>query len=168
MNSKDDMRRLWQEEAGDAGVRLWDEFPISTAPPMERPPAERSNSPWLWAGMAASWAVVGVMVLWNLELRSDVDAAQAQAALALLSTGRSDQVLAGLHSVQTVRANSGLTDALLQLLQTSDDPNVQLEALELLQERGDLTPAAWNEVLMNIRHHKEFIERALKAQEIEI
>ncbi|MEM8547336.1 MAG: hypothetical protein AAGF46_04145 [Pseudomonadota bacterium] len=168
MSHNEDMRSIWQDEAGDAGAKLWDEFPLSAAPPMERQAAERPQGPWLWAGIAASWAVVGVMVLWNLELRSDVDAAQAQAALALLSTGRSDQVLAGLQSVQTVKNHGGLTDVLLQLLQTSDDPNVQLEALELLYQRGDLSSADWNAALKNVRHHKEFIERALKAQEIEI
>ena len=164
MSKHTNARELWRSELGDAAEPLWDTFM------MHKPPAlgafEKPGRAWMWMGLAASWLGIALLAAWNVTLQRDVSEAREQAALMLLTAGRSDRVLGGLASIRQIGQDRAINDALLQLLKTTDDPNIQIEALDLLLDDVLSDPAARNEVLKEIRFNREFIELALQSREI--
>lgn len=166
MTNDTDSRALWRETLGDDADPTWDAFRMSEPPPLALA-AEAPRQPrWIRTGLAASWLGIAALFAWNVALQRDVTAAREQSALVLLEAERSDRVLAGLATAATLDRDPAITSALLELLKTSSDPNVQLAALDLLVENVLKRPAARREVLDDIRHNRPFIERAMQALEI--
>jgi hypothetical protein len=166
MTNDKDPRALWRSEIGDDAEPLWDSFRLVVPPEMDRPLHDRRQAPWMWFAMAASWLAIAALFAWNVDLQNDVSAAQERTALVLLATERSDRVLAGLAAVRQLDRDPAITAALLELLKTSDDPNVQLEALDLLLDDGLQDPDLRREVLEQVRFNRSFIKLAIQAREV--
>jgi len=160
-----DTRDLWRSELGDASEPLWDAFKMAKPPALGPLEHERRQQPWIWFGLAASWLGIATLAAWNIGLQNDVTEAREQAALVSLAAGRSDRVLWGLAHARQLDRDPAITAALVHLLKTSVDPNVQLEALDLLLDDGLQDSAFRREVVEEIRFNRAFIELALQAQE---
>ncbi len=166
MSNKTDTRDLWRAELGDAAEPLWDAFKLAEPPALRPLDHPRRQWPWMWLGLAASWLGIAVLAAWNIDLQSEVNLAREQAALVSLAAERSDRVLTGLAHARQLDRDPAITAALLQLLKTSDDPNVQLEALDLLIDDVLRDPEFRREVLQEIQFNRPFIELALQTREI--
>lgn len=166
MSNDSESRALWREALGDDADATWDAFRMAE-PPARAPlmPARR-RPPWMGFGLAASWLAIAVLFAWNVDLQGDVTAARERTALVLLAAERSDRVLAGLADARRFDRNPAITAELLHVLKTSDDPNVQLEALDLLLDDVLKDTERRREVLDGIRFNRQFIERAIAAREI--
>ena len=160
-----DTRDFWRSELGDASEPLWDAFKMAKPPALGPLEHERRQQPWIWFGLAASWLGIATLAAWNLDLQNDVTEAREQAALVSLAAERSDRVLWGLAHARQLDRDPAITAALVHLLKTSVDPNVQLEALDLLLDDGLQDSAFRREVVEEIRFNRAFIELALQAQE---
>ncbi len=158
-------RELWRSELGDSAEPLWNAFRSVDPPELELPQDDQRRTPWLLLGMAASWLVIAVLFAWNVNLQKDVTAAQKQSALVLLAAERSDRVLAGLANVRQLGRNPAITAALIELLTSSDDPNVQLEALDLLLDDVLKDLEFRREVLERIQFNRAFVELAIQSRE---
>ncbi len=160
-------RDVWRAEFGDSADKAWDAFGISEPPELAPLEEQRRTQPWMWYGLAASWAAIAALFAWNMNLQGDVSAAREQTALVLLAAERSDRVLSGLASVRQLDQDPAIRAALLHLLKTSEDPNVQLDALDLLLDDVLADPDLRREVLEEIRFNRSFIELALRAREVQ-
>lgn len=167
MNDNTEARELWRSEIGAAADPLWDAFRMVEPPP----PAGLRNEPrqnsWMLLGLAASWVAIAVLFAWNVSLQGDVTEARERTALALLAAERSDSVLAGLANARQLDSGPRITAALLELLKNSDDPNVQLEALDLLLNDALNDVDLRREVLEEVRFNRSFIELAIQTREIQ-
>lgn len=167
-DANDDVRELWRNEFGASAERVWDAFRF-TAPPTGAPAPAAARSPrWHWLGLAASWVMIAVLLAWNAELRRDLVGARQHAALVLLAAERSDRVLSGLADARQLRRDPDIRAALLELLARSRDPNVQLEALDMLLDDEAADPASRRRMLDAVRFNREFIESALQSRETRI
>ena len=166
MTNDTDPRNLWRSELGGAADEIWDAFRSAEPPPLAPPEDARRQPPWMWLGLAASWVAIAALFAWNVSLQGEVGHARQQSALVLLAAERSDRVLTGLASARRLDRAPAITAALLELLKTSDDPNVQLEALDLLLEDILADPGLRQQVIDEIRFNRTFIELALEAREI--
>jgi hypothetical protein len=165
MTNDTDTRDFWRSELGDASEPLWYAFKMAKPPALGALEHERRQQPWIWFGLAASWLGIATLAAWNVGLQNDVTEAREQAALVSLAAGRSDRVLWGLAHARQLDRDPAITAALVHLLKTSVDPNVQLEALDLLLDDGLQDSAFRREVVEEIRFNRAFIELALQAQE---
>lgn len=165
MTNDTDTRDFWRSELGDDSEPLWDAFKIAKPPALGPLEHERRQQSWIWLGLAASWLGIAALAAWNIELQDDVTEAREQAALVSLAAGRSDQVLWGLAHARQLDRDPAITAALVRLLKTSVDPNVQLEALDQLLDDVLQDPDFRREVVEEIRSNRAFIELALRAQE---
>ncbi len=166
MSNDSESRARWRDALGDDADPTWDAFRMAE-PPVIQPVEQSPRTPrWVWFGLAASWIGIAMLFSWNVTLQRDVTAANEQTALVLLAAERSDRVLAGLANARRLDRDPAIAEALLELLKTSKDPNVQLQALDLLID-GELRSAdARREVLDAVRFNRPFIERAIEALEI--
>lgn len=163
MTDDTETRGFWRAELGDAAEPLWDAFTMAGAPAAG--PRERRRQPYIWIGLAASWLGIAILAAWNLDLQSDVAEAREQAALVALAAERSDRVLWGLAHARQLDRDPAITAALVHLLTTSVDPNVQLEALDLLLDDKLQDAELRREIVEEIRFNRAFIELALQARE---
>ncbi len=166
MTNDTDPREVWRAEAGDAAAALWDAFRMHEPPELAASLEERRQMPWMLLGMAASWLAIAVLFAWNVDLQNDVREARERTALVLLAAERSDRVLAGLAGVRRLERDDVITAALVELLKNSADPNVQLEALDLLLDDVLQEPEFRREVLEQIQFNRSFVELAIQAREI--
>lgn len=167
-DANDDVRELWRNELGGSAERVWDAFRFRAPPSGAPAPAATGSLRWHWLGLAASWVMIAVLLTWNAELRRDLVGAREHAALVLLSADRSDRVLAGLADARQLRRNPEIRAALLELLTLSRDPNVQLEALDMLVEDVAADPESSRRMLEAVRFNREFIQSALQSRETRI
>ena len=166
MSNDSESRALWRDALGDTADPAWDAFRMDAPPALTTMDAERRQVPWMAVGLAASWLAIAALFAWNVGLQRDVSEAQERAALVLLEAERSDRVLAGLADARRFRRNPAIAAELLHVLKTSEDPNVQLEALDLLLDDVLKDVETRREVLDEIRFNRPFIERAIQAREI--
>ena len=166
MTDQMDPRNLWRAELGEASEPLWDEFRMVEPPKLSMPPQDRRKVPWMPLAMAASWLAIAALFAWNVDLQSDVTEAQERTALVLLAAERSDRVLAGLSNVRRLDRDPAITAALLELLKNSQDPNVQLGALDLLLDDVLQDPEFRREILEQVQFNRSFVERAIRAREV--
>ena len=166
MTKDTDGRELWRDELGDFADPVWDAFKTADPPELRVPQRQARHAPWMLFGIAASWVAIGILLAWNAQLRNDVTEARTQTALALLVAERSDRVLAGLATVRQLDADPAITAALLKLLKESDDPNLQLEALDLLINGVLSDMNTRRDVLEQVRFNRSFLERAIRAREV--
>jgi hypothetical protein len=167
MSKNTDAREFWHSELGDdSGKALWNAFTEVEPPELDRQTSGRPQAPWLWMGMAASWLAIAALFAWNFDLQKDVVEAQEQTALVLLEAERSDRVLAGLANVRQLKRDPEISAALLELLKNSDDPNVQIDALDLLLDNVLKDPDLRREVLEQVRFNRSFVEFAIQSQEV--
>ena len=166
MTNDTDPRELWRSELGSSAEPIWNAFRTVEPAELKLHHRETRRAPVMWLGMAASWIAIVGLISWNLDLRNEVTEARAQAALALLVSERSDIVLTGLATVRQLDADPAITAALLELLQNSADPNLQLEALDLLLSgpSGDIN--VQRVVLEQVRFNRSFLELAIRAREV--
>lgn len=167
MNGNTDTRELWRSEIGAAADPLWDAFKMVEPPPPAPLRHEHRQKPWMLVGLAASWIAIAALFAWNVSLQGDVTEARERTALALLAAERSDRVLAGLANARQLDSRPRITAALLELLKNSDDPNVQLEALDLLLQDALNDDDLLREVLEDVRFNRSFIELAIQTREIQ-
>lgn len=165
MTDHTDTRDFWRSELGDATEPLWDAFTMAKPPVLGPLELEHRRQPWMWFGLAASWLGIATLAAWNINLQNDVTEAREQAALVSLSAGRSDRVLWGLAHARQLDRDPAITAALVHLLKTSVDPNVQLEALDLLRDNVLQDSEFRRKVVEEIRFNRPFIELALQTQE---
>ena len=166
MTDQTDPRKLWRAELGETAEPLWDEFRIVEPPELSMPPQVRRKVQWMPLGMAASWLAIAALFAWNVDLQNEVTEAQEQTALVLLAAERSDRVLAGLSNVRRLDREPAITAALLELLKNSADPNVQLEALDLLLDDVLQDTEFRRDVLEQVLFNRSFVERAIQAREV--
>lgn len=167
MSENKDPREFWHSEAGDDSAEaLWNAFEEVEPPELDRQSFVHPRWNWMLVGMAASWVAIAALFAWNIDLQRDVAGAQQQTALVLLAAERSDRVLAGLGNVRQLDPDPAITDALLELLKNSDDPNVQVEALDLLLDGVLQDPDFRQEVLEQVRFNRSFVEFAIQAREV--
>ena len=166
MTDQADPRKLWRDELGESAELLWDELRMVEPPELRTPLQDRRKVPWMPLAMAASWLAIAALFAWNVDLQSEVTEARERAALVLLAAERSDRVLAGLSNVRSLDRDPAITAALLELLKNSLDPNVQLEALDLLLDDVLQDPEFRREVLEQVRFNRSFVERAIQAREV--
>lgn len=166
MTNNTDPRTFWRSEIGDDAEPLWDSFRLVRPPELNLPRHDRRPAPGLWLAMAASWVAIAALFAWNFDLQNDVSEARERTALVLLATERSDHVLAGLATVRQLDRDPAITAALLELLKQSDDPNVQLEALDLLFDDVLQDPDIRQEVLDQVRFNRSFVELAIQTREV--
>ena len=86
--------------------------------------------------------------------------------MVLLAADRSDHVLTGLANARQLRHDPAITGMLLELLKTSEDPNVQLEALDLLLDDVLSDEKRRRELLEDVQFNRSFLELAIKAREV--
>ena len=167
MSKNTDPRDFWRSEVGEHTAKtLWSAFSEVEPPGLDQQDPGHSQAPWLMIGMAASWLAIAALFAWNIDLQKDVAEAQERTALALMAAQRSDRVLAGLANVRQLERDPAITAALLELLKNSNDPNVQIEALDLLLEDVLKDHDFRQEVLEEVRFNRSFVEFAIQAREV--
>ena len=166
MTRNTDSRELWRAELGDSAEPLWNAFRQVEPPEINLRPDDRRRQPWMLLGMAASWMAIAVLFAWNVGLQNDVTEARERTALVLLAAERSDRVLTGLANARQLERHPEITAALLEVLKTSSDPNVQLGALDLLLDDVLQDPDLRRKVLEQVRFNRSFIELAIQAREV--
>lgn len=166
MSENTDPRESWRSELGDDSAKaLWNAFREVEPPKLDRHNSDRPRVNWMLVGLAASWMAIATLFAWSIDLQKDVAEAREQTALVLLAAERSDRVLAGLGNVRHLDRDPAITAALLELLKNSDDPNVQIEALDLLFDDVLKDRDLSQEVLEQVRFNRSFIEFAILARE---
>ena len=167
MSENTDPRDYWRSELGDESAKaLWNAFPEVEPPKLNRQISDRPRANWTLVGLAASWLAIAALFAWNVELQNNVAEAREQTALALLTAERSDRVLAGLENVRYLKRDPAITASLLELLKNSNDPNVQLEALDLLLDDVLQDREFRQEVLEQVRFNRSFVKFAIEAREV--
>lgn len=145
MHNSEQVRNLtqWREAIGDDAEKLWQALDINESPTAMAPVAR----PKLWPAfgkIAAALSCVGLAVVLQWQSSQETQALRTEnLQLRLLSQDVMLQ-LDALNQLQHLSSDTTLSVApqLLRMLATSEDPNVQLSALEALVRSQIIRSAA--------------------------
>lgn len=167
MNGPEQNRELWREALGSDAERVWNSFDIDGAPPLRQSLVTRPGvNYWRWAAAAALLLVV-TSAVWNVTLMRQLNAARSDFLIATLHSGSSNTRLYALHSLRTLRFTADATNALRTTVVKSEDPNVQLAALDILLDQGLVSSEAdIQRLLQDVRHNRRFLEIAVRARSV--
>jgi hypothetical protein len=158
---------IWRDVLEENADTLWNGMQEEVAPPLRGSfKARRDGIAWRWVAIAAGITVVGV-ASWNLSLQRELSATQSLYLVAMLQTDSSVTRLTTLHRLERVKLSDAVVDELMALIKTSDDPNVQLAALDILLDTGALDDEERIRALLkDVRQNRKFIETAMRARTI--
>jgi len=156
---------LWREELDTNAELVWDGIQEEIAPPLRKPFRSAVNiRPWRWAAAAAVVALL-VSGLWNAVLLQELENVRTDYVIAML---KNDSPLSQLTTLDTLRSDhlsANLTEALQRLVISSQDPNIQLAALDILLEQGTLSDEKQVQLMLpQVRYNQQFIEMAVRAR----
>tara|TARA_R110002167_G_scaffold66614_1_gene188485 strand:- start:357 stop:872 length:516 start_codon:yes stop_codon:yes gene_type:complete len=123
----------WQEVIGEDADKLWQALEVSAVPSVLSIPVRPKR--WLWLGkIAAALGSVGIVVLLQWQAAQETQLLRTQNLQLRLLSHNAMQQLEALNQLQHLSPETALTVApqLLTVLKNSEDPNVQLSALETL------------------------------------
>tara|TARA_R100001377_G_C3189965_1_gene110143 strand:+ start:1469 stop:1984 length:516 start_codon:yes stop_codon:yes gene_type:complete len=123
----------WQEVIGEDADRLWQALEVSGSHRALTPPARPKR--WLSLGkIAAALGSVGLVALLQWQVAQDRDLLRTENLQLRLLSHNAMQQLEALTQIQNLSPETAMTVApqLLSMLTNSEDPNVQLSALEAL------------------------------------
>lgn len=158
---------IWRDALEEQAEMLWNGLQEEVAPPLRaRFEARRDSTAWRWVAIAAGVAAVGV-ASWNLSLHRELSATKTLYQVAMLQADSSANRLTMLHRLDGAELSSSVVDELIALIKTSEDPNVQLAALDILLETGALDGEERIRALLEeVRQNRRFIETAIRARTI--
>jgi len=158
---------IWRDALEDQADTLWNGVQEEVAPPLRASfAARRDSTAWRWVAIAAGIAVVAV-ANWNLSLHRELSATRSLYLVAMLQADSSITRLTTLHRLGGAKLSSSIVDELMALIKTSEDPNIQLAALDILLEIGALDGAERIDALLKeVRQNRQFIETAIRARTI--
>lgn len=158
---------LWREALGDDAERIWNSLPEDAAPPLRhtfRDETRRHPQRWL---MAAAIAIVAATAVWNFSLMRQLADLREDYVLATLSPGSPATRLTALHRLDGSTLSADAVVALKDIVRTSQDPNIQLAALDVLLDGGALSGDAEIQTLIEqVRHNGRFIQAAVRSRSI--
>ena len=158
---------LWRDAIDDDAERVWTSIREDVAPPLRHAYATKDAlRPYRWL-LAAAIAAVMVTGAWNLALMKQLADVHADYVMASLAIDLSENRLATLHSLYGESLSADAVEALKDLVRISQDPNIQLTALDLLLDNHELSKDQDVEALLQqVRHNGHFVEAAVRARSI--
>lgn len=158
---------LWRDAIDDDAERVWTSIREDVAPPLRRSFAtEDALRPHRWL-LAAAIALVMVTGAWNFALMKQLADVRADYVMATLAVDLSETRLASLHRLYGESLSADAVEALKDLVRISEDPNIQLAALDLLLDNHELSKDQDVEALLQqVRHNGHFVEAAVRARSI--
>ena len=158
---------LWREAIDDDAERVWTSISEDVAPPLRHSftrGGTRRRQHWL---LAAAIVLVMVTGAWNVLLMRQLADARADYMMATLANDASNQRLAMLHRLDGESLSSDAVEALKHLVRVSQDPNIQLAALDLLLDSRALSGDQEIQALLKqVRHNRHFVEVAVRARSV--
>ena len=158
---------LWRDALGDDADPVWNSIREDVAPPLRRSfktAAKPHPQRWL---LAAAIVLAMVTGTWNFLLMRQLADARSDYLLATLVTDASTGRLAALHRLSGETLSADAVQALKDLVRVSQDPNIQLAALDLLLDSRALpTDEEVQALLRQVRHNSHFIEAAVRARSV--
>lgn len=158
---------IWRDTLGEDAETLWSGLQMEVAPPLRASLESKSeNTAWRWVAIAASIATIAVGS-WSLALKSELSATRSMYLVAMLHEDSSPTRLTALHRLDGTQLSVSVVDELMALVRVSDDPNVQLAALDILLDTGALREESHIRALLkDVRHNRQFIETAIRARTV--
>lgn len=160
---------LWREAIDDDAERVWNGIGEDVAPPLRRSfTVSDRPRPQRWL-LAAAIVLAVVTGMWNFLLTRQLAEARADYLVATLAAGLPANRLTTLHRLSGESLSADAEEALRNLVRFSEDPNVQLAALDLLLDGRALSGDREIEALIEqVRHNSHFVEAAVRARSIRI
>ena len=158
---------LWRDALDDDAERLWTSIHEDVAPPLRGSfTTEVRRRPGRWL-LAAAMALVLVTGMWNVVLTRQLAEIRDDYLMATLAAGSPANRLAALHRLGGESLSADAVEALKNLVRVSQDPNIQLAALDLLLDSRALSADREIQTLLEqIRHNSQFIEAAVRARSV--
>ena len=168
MTAANEHRKIWRDALQDDADRVWSGMQEEIAPPLRTSfRAPGISSAWRWLAVAAGIAAIGFGA-WNVSLQRELSDTRAAYLVATLR-GESSSRLATLHRLETVTLSDAIVEELISVVKESDDPNVQLAAIDILLDNRSLDDEERIDSLLDgVRHNRKFIEQAIRARSTRI
>lgn len=159
--------QLWRDALGDDAERIWNGIREDVAPPLRDSFAsEVRPRPGRWL-LAAAMVLVLVTGMWNVLLTRQLAEIRDDYVMATLAAGSPANRLAVLHRLGGESLSADAVEALKNLVRVSQDPNIQLAALDLLLDSHALSADSEIQTLLEqVRHNSQFIEAAVRARSV--
>lgn len=159
--------KLWHEAIDEDADRIWNGIREDVAPPLRHSfVTGDSRRPQRWLLIAA---IVLVMLTgtWNVFLMRQLADVRADYMMAALAADSSAIQLATLHRLDGESLSADAVEALQDLVRISQDPNIQLAALDLLLDSRALSGTQEIQALLKqVRHNRRFVEVAVRARSV--
>ncbi|MEN1728476.1 MAG: hypothetical protein AAGJ52_08540, partial [Pseudomonadota bacterium] len=156
---------LWKEALGEQSEAIWNAFRVDQPPPLELHVTRVERPSWVPWLAAASLAAVLVLGGLNLRLLNELESVRTQQTLTALSLSAQYERLAVLNQLQGQAMDPQLVAAIRVLLLESEDPNVQLAALDLLWQTANFdNPDEVARLIRETRHNRAFIQAAIQSR----
>ena len=168
MTAASEHRKIWRDALQEDADLVWSGMQEEIAPPLRTSFRTQSGgSAWRWLAVAAGIAAIGFGA-WNVSLQRELSDTRAAYLVAMLRVESSSR-LATLHRLETVKLSDTIVEELITVVKTSDDPNVQLAAIDILLDNRVLDDEERvDSLLEGVRHNRTFIEQAIRARSMRI
>ena len=165
MSGQDEQYQLWSNVFGNDTATVWDALEEEIAPPAGfRLRSDSRDRRWRWLAMTAA-GLAGLSLLWNWHISIELTNTRIEYALALLEMNSSP---IRLNALARIGDNELSTDSITVLRKTvakSRDPNVQLAALDILLDSGNLdSQQAAEALLQQVIYNNAFVRISLRMR----